>query len=439
VPAAADVAHLLRRAGFGGTASEITTFAAQPLATTVDQLLDFSAAPPDSEPAFLSDGTLGDWEKEFKLQAWWLDRMVTTTTPLQERLAFFWHGHFATANRKVDDALLMYRQNALFRQLAAGNFRDLVQQMALQPAMVIWLDNDANVEGSPNENFARELMELFTVGVNQYTQPDIAASARAWTGHNTLDSDRRQYHFYAARHDTGNKTFMGVTRNWDGPEIIDHLLRDDATKKRVAARYVAKKLWSFFAYPNPETAVLDALETAFFNADLDITALVRAIFNHPQFMSPAAKQGLVRSPVEWVVACLRGIGMTADDTNPQWWMPEMGQHLFEPPNVAGWDQNAYWLGTMNVWARANWARYVTWKARDAGVLDTALGSTPGMTVAGAIDAAYALFRVGTPGPATRTRLMQWLTSQRADTNAWADWAFIDLLTLMMISPDMNVA
>src|SRR3954449_10622970 len=131
MPAPADVAHVLRRAGFGATASQVAALTAQPFDTTVDQLLDFSAAPADVEPAWLSDDNLGDWEKEYRLQHWWLDRMATSPTPLQEKLTLFWHGHVATANRKVNDALLMYRQNALFRQLAAGNFRDLVHQMSL--------------------------------------------------------------------------------------------------------------------------------------------------------------------------------------------------------------------------------------------------------------------------------------------------------------------
>jgi uncharacterized protein (DUF1800 family) len=438
MPAPADIAHLLRRAGFGGSASDVATYAAQPFATTVDQLLDFSAAPADTQPPFLGDD-IGDWEKDFKLKAWWLDRMATSSTPLQEKLAFFWHGHFATANRKVNDSLLMYRQNALFRQSAGANFRDLVHAMSLQPAMLIWLDNDPNVVGSPNENFARELMELFTLGVNQYTQADIEASARAWTGHNTLDADREQYHFYPGRHDGGQKTFMGVTRNWDGPGIIDYQLQENTTKKHVAARFVAKKMWSFFAYANPEASVLDALETAFFDADLDITALARAIFVHPQFLAAKARYALVRSPVEWVVACLRGLGVSAGDANPQWWMTEMGQDLFEPPNVAGWDQNAYWLGTMNVWARANWARYVTWKAREMGVLDAKLGATAAMTPDDAVSTAFAMFEIHDPSPATRARLVGWLTAQRADNNAWDDWGFINLLTLVMLCPDMHVA
>ena len=236
MPSEADIAHLLRRAGFGGTASQITSLAAQPLDQTVDQLLDMSGAPDDPQPGFLTDDNVDDWEKEYMLQQWWLDRMATSSSPLQEKLTFFWHGHFATQNEKVTDMLLMYQQNSLFRHAGAGSFRDLVHQVSLQPAMLLYLDNDPNVVGEPNENFARELMELFSLGVNQYTQFDVAAGARAWTGFNTLDSDRRQYHFYPSRHDNGTKTFMGVSRNFDGPAIIDFILSENTVKKMTRRR-----------------------------------------------------------------------------------------------------------------------------------------------------------------------------------------------------------
>jgi uncharacterized protein (DUF1800 family) len=435
VPQPADIAHLLRRAGFGGDANQIAALAAQPWSTTVDQLLDFSAAPPDVAPAFLSDDDLGDWQKEFQLQAWWLDRMATTTTPLQEKLTLFWHGHFATANSKVDDASLMYLQNSLFRSMATGNFRDLVQTMSLQPAMLIWLDNDPNEKGDPNENFARELMELFTLGVNQYTQDDVVASARAWTGHNTLDSDRTQYHFYPDRHDYGLKTFMGVTQDWDGPDIVNFILRDDPTHKAIAARFIASKMWEFFAYPEPGEDIVSALEGAFLASDLSIDALVRAIFNHPAFLSPAAQEGLVRSPAEWVVACLRAVGMTAEDANPQWWMSDMGQQLFEPPNVSGWRPNDYWLTTSRLWARANWTRYIIW-VKSIG--DTLKGITT-MSVFDAIQHAFDVLGVDNPSIHTRSELQAWLVMQRADHNAWTNWSFINLLTLVMLSPELNLA
>ena len=434
MPQPADIAHLLRRAGFGGTAAQIATLAAQDWATTVDQLLDFSTAPADTEPAFLT-ADIGDWEKEYHLQHWWLDRMATTTTPLQEKLTFFWHGHFATANYKVGDTRLMYLQNALFRQMAAGDFHDLAQQMSLQPAMLLWLDNDVNSVGSPNENFARELMELFTLGVGNYTQADIVASARAWTGHNTLDGDRTQYHFYPERHDSDLKTFMGVTQNWDGPDIIDFMLRDDATRTQIAARYIAAKMWAFFAYPNPDDTIVTTLADAFVAAGLSIAELVRTIFNHPAFLSTAAKQGLVRSPVEWVVACMRAVNLTADDANPQWWMGDMGQQLFQPPNVSGWRPNAYWLTTSRVWSRANWSRYIIWQN---GAGDTLQDTLP-MTVPDAVQHAFDVLGVDSPSTHTRTKLETWLTAERAAPSTWPNWSFINLLTLVMLSPEFNLA
>jgi uncharacterized protein (DUF1800 family) len=435
VPQPADVAHLLRRAGFGGTAAQIASLSSQAWATTVDQLLDFSGAPADTEPAFLTDDTLGDWEREYMLQHWWLDRMATGATPLQEKLTLFWHGHFATANYKVSDIRQMYTQNALFRSMATAGFRDLVQQMSLQPAMLNWLDNNFNTKGSPNENFARELMELFTLGVDQYTQDDVVASARAWTGYNTLDDDQTQYHFYPTRHDNGLKTFMGVTQNWNGPAIIDYFLHDDATHQMVAARYVATKMWAFFAYPDPDDTIVTDLATAFVGADLSIETLVRTIFNHPAFLSVAAKQGLVRSPVEWVVACMRAVGIAAGDANPQWWMEEMGQQLFEPPNVSGWRPNEYWLTTARVWARANFSRYLIW-LNDVG---NTLSAIVGMTVPDAVQHAFDVCNIDNPSSHTRSKLEAWLTAQRADTHAWTNWSFINLLTLVLLSPEMNLA
>ncbi len=440
MPLPADVAHLLRRAGFGGSKAQVATLAAQPWATTVDQLLDFSSAPADVQPAYLTDPGAGDWEKEYQLQQWWLDRMATSTAPLQEKLTLFWHGHFATANYKVADMLLMYRQNALFRADATGNFRDLVQAMSLQPAMLIWLDNDPNEKGSPNENFARELMELFTLGVNRYTQSDVVASARAWTGHNTLDSDREQYHFYASRHDTGMKTFMGVTKNWDGPDIIDSILGTDATRKQIAARFIATKMWSFFAYPDPEPDVVNTLTTAFLANDLVIEDLVRAIFMHPDFVSTKAKQGLVRTPAEWVAASMRVLETAGDAVNPQWYMEDMGQQLFEPPNVSGWRPNDYWLTTSRLWARATWAANVVWRQNVHGTdVQNTLSAITGLSVHDAIQYGFDYFGIDSPSAHTRSKLEAWLTAQRADNHAWVNWSFINLLTLLMLSPEFNLA
>ena len=434
MPTARRIAHLLRRAGFGGTKSQIATLSDQPLTTTVDDLLDLSAAPDATRPDFLT-GHLEDWEKRYKLQQWWLNRMRTTTHPLQEKMTFFWHGHFATSNSKFGDMMLMWRQQDLFRRHCLGGFRDLVQQMSIQPAMLHYLDNDENLAGAPNENFARELMELFTLGVNKYSQADVVASARAWTGHNTLDDAPRVYHFYADRHDGGRKTFMGETRRWDGPDIIDYLLSENTKKKRTAARFMANKLWGYFAYPDPEEEVLAPLVDEFYDSDLSIRRLVRAIFLRDEFYSRRARNGLVRSPVEFVVAALRATRLSAVETDPQWWMPHMGQQLFDPPNVAGWKQNAYWVSVTGMWARADWARHVTWKSYQNGFL----ANTQSMTVPGAIREAFDAFGIDDPSPTTRDHLESWLRAQRSDATAWRDLQRVNLTTLMLLTPDFNLA
>ena len=206
--------------------------------------------------------------------------------------------------------------------------------------MLIYLDNDPNQKGSPNENFARELLELFTLGVNQYTQDDVVAAAQAWTGHNV------DYNATPARlpllpdraTTTATKTFMGTTQNWDGPQIITRVLTVEP-QRSIAARFIAKKLWTFFAYPNPSA---DDPRHARRPRSSGRTSTSRrccaTIFLHPEFYSTTARQGLVRSPVEWVVACLKALGFTAAQTNPQWWMDQMGQQLFYPPNVAGLEE-----------------------------------------------------------------------------------------------------
>ncbi len=424
------------------------------LPAIVDSLLDFSSNPVDTPPPSFTDPGKANWERIVDLRKWWIDRMCTVPKPLEEKLAFFWHGHFATQVSKVDHVADMYDQNHLFRTEGSGSFETLTQHMAVQVAMLIFLDNEPNSKGSPNENFARELMELFTLGVNQYTQADVVASARAWTGHNVdYDVEPRAYRFYPDRHDIDPKAFMGETRNWDGPEIITRILTVEP-QRSIAARFIAKKMWTFFAYPNPSAALLDALVAAFVGSNLDIRTLVRTIFLRPEFMSATARQGLVRGPVEWIVTCLRTLGLTAEATNPQWWMEYMGQELFEPPNVAGWKNNAYWLNSTAVWARADFARNLTWRVREAGFMMEIIArqAAPNqnqfvMTPGAAVDLAFSKFGrnpgVAPVSPWVRGVLMNWLTTQRATESAptysWRDWAAINLTTMTMLTPDVLLA
>ncbi len=448
---AADVAHLLRRTGFEGTPAEISAYAAMDLPAIVDTLLDFSPNPADTPPTSLNDPNTGDWEKMVDLTKWWLDRMATVPRPLQEKLAFFWHGHFCTQVSKVGRALDMYDQNHLFRTAGLGSFEALTQQMSVQVAMLVYLDNEPNAKGSPNENFARELMELFTLGVNQYTQDDVVASARAWTGHNVDDHvEPRTYRFYPERHDTDPKTFMGETKNWDGPQIITRILTVEP-QRSTAARFIAKKAWTFFAAPNPSAAILDQLQAAFVNSNLDVRTLLRTMFLMPEFYTSTVKQGLVRSPVEWIVTVLKSTGQSAADRNPQWWMEDMGQVLFEPPNVAGWKPNAYWLNSTAMWARADFARDLTWHAHETGFLAPVFARNGSnqyvMTPGQAIDLAMKTFgrdpAVQGTSPWIRSVLVNWLTNQRSTEAApdysWREWESINLTTMAMLTPDVLLA
>jgi uncharacterized protein (DUF1800 family) len=243
---------------------------------------------------------------------------------------------------------------------------------------------------------------------------------------------------------------MGTTQNWDGPQIITRILTVEP-QRSVAARFIANKLWTFFAYPNPPAALLDALVAAFVGSGLDITTLLRTIFLRPEFSSTAARQGLVRSPVEWIVTVLRTLGMSAVDANPQWWMEQMGQVLFEPPNVAGWKNNAYWLNSTALWSRADFARNLTWHAHDAGFLmETTTRNAQNqyvMSAGAAVDLALAKFgrdaTVAPPSTQTRTVLIDWLNGQRATeaspTWQWPDWAAINLTTMTMLCPDVLLA
>jgi uncharacterized protein (DUF1800 family) len=272
-------------------------------------------------------------------------------------------------------------------------------------------------------------MELFTLGVNQYSQDDVVASAKAWTGH-TTDASGTSYVFRGDRHDSSAKTFFGITRNWNGPEVIDEILT--GSRRPVAARFIAAKVWSFFAYPDPEPAILDTLVAAFTTGDLPIHALLRAVLTHPAFWSTTARQGLVRSPAEYVVAVLRASGADALTAHPEWFMDDMGQTLFYPPNVSGWRPNAYWISSTALWARATFARFLTWRLQD-GPLFAGVEHLP---VATAAQQALDTFGITQPSASTRAAIEGYLTAERA-AHGWAQRP--NLTTLMMLIPELQVA
>ena len=427
---AADVAHLLRRAGFGGSPSRIAELTALDRPALVDAVLSTAGAPADPPPAAIADPAVDQYPKWVAATQWWLDRMATSPTPLVEKMTLFWHGHFVSGQDKVFDMDWMVRQNRLYRSLALGDFAQLAGRMAVEPAMLDYLDNRLNRVGNPNQNFARELMELFTIGVGNYTEADVDASAQAWTGH-TIDKDRRAYSFDAGWHDTSQKTFMGVTRNWDGPEIIDHLLTTPATRA-LTARFVARKLWLFLAGPEPSPTTLTTIANAF-AARLNTTDLLRALFLHNDFWTAPVRQGLVRSPVEFAVGVMRATSLDGATANPQWWLESMGQKPFDPPNVSGWRTNGYWISTSAASARAGFARYVTWRARDRGILASTLDVNP----ATAVQQAFDTFGVDRATSRTRSILEAWVAAQRTAKQSWAVQP--NLLTLVPLTPEFQLA
>jgi uncharacterized protein (DUF1800 family) len=347
-----QVAHLLRRAGFGATEAELDQYTRLGFSGTLDRLLnpeqvDDSAAEQLVAPLALDPA---DADARRKLEAakfWWFSRMLYTQRPLQEKMTLFWHNHFATANSKVGNAVLMVQQNQLFRDHGLGNFETLLQRVTRDPAMLIWLDNRLNRKGSPNENFAREVMELFTVGIGNYTEQDIKEAARAFTGH-TLDRDLK-YTFNLSQHDTGVKSFQGQTGEFDADDILGILVRHPAT-----ARYVSEKLFAFFAYDNPDSGTIDRLATTFVNSNFDIRSVLRDIFSGPEFLSPRAYHGQIKQPVDLVAGSLKSLNVQNIGPDSTQVLRRMGQDLLNPPDVSGWKGGAAWISATTLFERFNW-------------------------------------------------------------------------------------
>jgi uncharacterized protein (DUF1800 family) len=357
-----EIAHLLRRTGFGPTSAEVDAATAAGYEATVGALLDFSGtdpadaiSPPPLSPPVVSAQGLSVAQRQainrqrqadlVALTSWWLRRMAATSHPLREKLAWFWHGHFATSVQKVQRVDLMAAQNRLFRQMADGDFEALTLAVARDPAMMIWLDTITDVAAHPNENFARECMELFTLGIGNYTESDVKEAARAFTGWK-FDRLTGAFLLVARQHDDGEKTVLGQTGDWDGEDVVRILTHTPAS-----AAFVTARLWSHFAYPvSPADGVVRDLAPAFAR-DRDLAGLVKAILLHPGFRSSAATTGLVKQPIEWVVGAVRVLGVPIADTRFVAALQALGQQPFAPPNVGGWPQNEYWVTTASLLTR----------------------------------------------------------------------------------------
>ena len=377
------IAHLMRRAGFGATREELDTYAANGYEATVESLLD----PPDTD--WLGD----DMVRRFDLEASgminapgssrnWVYRMITTNAPLLDKMALFWHGMFATGVPKVINGRVLYDQINTFRRHGMDSFDSILVTLAKDPAMIVWLDNQENHSHAINENWARELLELFSMGVGNYTEDDIKECARAFTGwtignteymmvRSQRDSDwpygRIAYHFdYRPEdHDDGEKSFLGHRGNFNGDDIIDIICQQEST-----ARFISRHLYHYFVADEPavpawpytpprDPEAIDALVQTYFESGYDIRSVLRVLFNSDFFKSEDVRYKKVKGPAEYLVGVLRMTGefdMPRRDMIPRYrqtvWM---GQELSNPPSVEGWHEGVEWIDTGTLIERINFA------------------------------------------------------------------------------------
>jgi uncharacterized protein (DUF1800 family) len=367
-------AHLLNRAGFGGPPREIEQLARLGPDKAVALLVDYEKIPdptpnptwakpdPDRRAKFLALRQASEEERREKLRqerqlqrehimelrGWWLQRMAKGPRPFQEKMVLFWHGHFATSVEKVRDAYLMWRQNELFRRLATGPWLQLLVAVAQDPAMLIWLDQAQSRKQHPNENFAREVMELFALGEGHYTEKDVTEAARALTGW-SYDRDTQKFVERPFLHDNGEKTVLGRTGNLDGYNVLEQIVAQPQ-----AARFITAKLWNFFAGQPPSEALTAALAAVFRQNGNQFKPLLRAIFRSEEFYDPSLIRTQVKSPVQWLVGTVRMLEMELPPPLACWTLTRgLGQDLFAPPNVKGWDGGLTWITTNTLLARYN--------------------------------------------------------------------------------------
>lgn len=367
-------AHLLNRAGFGGAPAQVAEMAAMGPEKAVTHLVDFDKvldktqdpewAKPDSERAEKLRAARNATPEErrklvreeqqkqrgrmLELRHWWLHRMAFGPRPLQEKLTLFWHGHFATSVEKVRDAYLMWRQNELFRRLAAGNWLHLLTAVAKDPAMLVWLDQAQSRKEHPNENFAREVMELFALGEGHYTEKDITEGARALTGW-SYDRVEQKFIDRPSWHDSGTKVIFGKSGDFGGEDFLRLIVIQPQ-----ASRLITTKLWTFFAGEPPSEAVAETLATLFRQSGYEFKPVLRAMFLSEDFYSPSIIRNQVKSPVQWLVG---SVLMLERELPPPLvclaLTKSLGQDLFAPPNVKGWDGGVSWITTNTLLTRYN--------------------------------------------------------------------------------------
>ena len=391
--------HLLNRAGFGGTPEDIDRLATLTPVEAVRRIIDYEKVENGDLPAFEHSGVYDPTLKVFppsrpattrkaettgeaigvrvkpggsrrmqpvvdrfffwlrataletrRVAAWWADRMVSTDRPLQEKMALFWHGHFATGADKVRDYRKMLVQLELFHQKGTGNFRELLIAVAQDPAMLVFLDAGQNVKGAPNENFGREVMELFTMGVGNYSEHDIREAARAFTG---WTNDDLRFKLDEAKHDTGEKEFLGRRGNFDGVDILNIIL-----DQKVTANFIAGKIYRYFVRDDLSPVLQERLGAVLRENDYELKPLLRTIFLSRDFYSEPSVGTRIKGPVDLIVSMCRELGVKRLPGVPDFNSAcgELGQVLLNPPTVAGWAQGRSWITPGMLLARGNLAR-----------------------------------------------------------------------------------
>jgi hypothetical protein len=348
------VVHLHRRAGFSAPWAQLQRDLSDGPQPSIDRMLRGQVS--DSSAGFEAmAATIGDAAmasgSQGRLQAWWVYRMLLTPDPLGERLTLMWHNHFATSNRKVQDLVRMREQNDLLRAHSRGPFGELLSAVVKHPAMLIWLDADSNRRGHPNENLARETMELFTMGIGNYTERDVQEAARALTGWSIVNN---RFAFVAARHDDGDKTVLEQTGRFSGDDFLQAAAQHPATSRRIAWRLCQ----TFMGEHVVDDTALSQLAAGLVARNLDVAWAVEIMLRSQLFYSPQNMRSRVSCPAEYVVGALRALELC--DPPPSTlllaeWTTRMGQELFYPPNVGGWNEGRTWLASRTIVARANFA------------------------------------------------------------------------------------
>jgi uncharacterized protein (DUF1800 family) len=372
----ASAAHLLNRAGFGGPPADIDRLAARTPEAAVRTLVDWDTIPdstpspawarPDPDRAaqvkamrqasgeerirLQRERARVQRERLLELQHGWLERMTTGPRPLQEKLTLFWHGHFATSFTKVKDAYLLWRQNEVFRTRGGGSWRRLLEEVTRDPAMLVWLDQAQSRPPHPNENYARELLELFTLGEGHYSERDVTEGARALTGL-TLDRLTQEPVYRPRLHDAGTKTFLGRTGPLGWEAVLDQIVQQPA-----ADRFITGKLWHYFAGSPPSPALHNALADAFRASDRQFRPFLHTLFRSEAFYAPEVVRQQIKSPVQLLVMACRELERPLPPPRVcTQTLRGLGQELFNPPNVRGWEGGVAWINTNTLLLRHNLA------------------------------------------------------------------------------------